>query len=126
MLEFITPRVARYSTFSLCTVACCLALACGTGGRAFVARRASIEVIEGPLCDAGVIDHRTCRPRDFGGRRWERFSDFPPFTMSEYGSRGSVHLLAAEIRAHYLGSLYYHRDVHSYCKHSFGFDIFRA
>jgi hypothetical protein len=78
-------------------------------------------VVDEPLCGAGVVDHRTCRPLTFGAGQWRRYEHFPPLTLSEFSGRADARELAAEIRAHYLGSLYYDDDVHSFCKSQFDF-----
>jgi hypothetical protein len=98
---------------------------CAPSGRAFLAARTSIDILDGPLCGAGVVDNSTCRPGDFGRGHWTRHGDFPPFTVSQYYGRGDVRLLSASLRAHYLGSIYYDGDLHSYCKHIVDPDLFR-
>jgi hypothetical protein len=84
--------------------------------------RTSISLNDGPFCGAGVVDHETCRPGDYGGKSWQQANDFPPYTLSDFRGRGGVRLAAAEIRAHYLGSLYYDGDLHSFCKSYYDLD----
>jgi len=96
---------------------CFMAFACSSGsGTSFLAVRTSITMADGLFCGAGVVDHETCRPGDFGGGSWQPASNVPPFTLSDFGGRSGVRLAAAEIRAHYLGSLFYDGDLHSFCK----------
>lgn len=126
MLKFMKPRALKDATLVL-LIAPCLAAAsaCSSGGRSFLATRTSIDVNDGPICGAAVVDHDTCRPGDFGGGHWERDSDFPPFTLPQSGSRGGAESVAAAIRAHYLGSPFFDGDVHPYCKRGLTAGIFR-
>jgi hypothetical protein len=120
----MTSRLAEHATVVLCLALALGTLSCGNGGRSFLASRSSIEVDDGPLCGAGVEDHRTCHPEDFGDGHWTREERFPSFTVSEYSGRQDVREVAREIRAYYLGALYYEGDVHTYCKREAGSEEF--
>jgi hypothetical protein len=121
LMSIMSPAFHR-TTLLLCAAALG---ACASPGRNFLTTRTSIDVQDGPICGAAVIDNDTCRPGNFGGGKWVKDSDFPPFTISEYGFRGGTpQRVAAEVRAHYLGSPYYDGDVHSYCKMNIDTDLF--
>jgi len=121
------PRVNRVAALALCIVPCFTALSCArSGGRNFLATRTSIDVTEAPICGAAVVDHEECRPGNYGGREWQKDTNFPPFSVSEYAVRRGVQSVIAEVRAHYLGSPYYDGDVHAFCKNGLDTDIFPA
>ncbi|MET0385782.1 MAG: hypothetical protein ABW321_07475 [Polyangiales bacterium] len=95
------------------------------GGRNFLKTRTSIDVTDGPICGASVVDPEECRPGDFGGGHWEKDTDFPPFTVSEGSRRGDAQRVASEVRQYYLGSPFYDGDVHPYCKRGITSGFFR-
>jgi len=115
----MTAPALKHVVSGLYVCSCLMTLGCSLGGGgAPLTARNGIVLNEGLFCGAGVVDRSTCRPGDLGGRDWQRADDLPPFTLSEFGSRGDARLAAAEVRAHYLGSLYYDGDLHSFCKTS--------
>ncbi|MET0389232.1 MAG: hypothetical protein ABW321_24885 [Polyangiales bacterium] len=116
-------RSRKHAVLVLCLLPALSLLSCA-GGKTFLASRSSIEVSDGPLCGAGVDNHKTCKPEDFGEGHWEREQNFPSFTVSEYTGRLSIREIAQEIRAYYLGSIYYEGDVHSYCKRQYKSEVF--
>jgi hypothetical protein len=111
---------ARHATLVLCLLAPLSAVSCGSGGRKFLEERSSIDISDGPLCGAGVEEHKSCRPEDFGEGHWTRETRFPSFTTSEFAGRQGIQDMSAEIRAYYLGALYYDNEVHTYCKRAHG------